>query len=317
MLLSDRLIKRIIELKSPIVVGLDPVIGRIPSVFKAGVADTFEGAADCIVAFNRAIIDAVCDYVPAVKPQLAFYELYGFAGVRAFEMTAAYAKSKGLFVIADGKKNDIGNVASAYASAFLGEVPLLGGGPAPGPFGADFLTVSPFLGTESLTPFFETALNFDKGVFVLVRTSNAGSGTMQDAVTGEDNNSVSDYIAGVINEQSMRVKGEYGYSSIGAVVGATYPKAAAELRKRMPASLILVPGYGAQGASAAEILPNFNPDGLGAVVNASRSVIFAYESEFSTACSLAEFSASVEKAVQLMQREIYSALKSEYPKMIY
>jgi len=317
MLLSDRLIKRIIDLKAPVIVGLDPTIDRIPALFKEGKPNTFEGAADCILEFNKTIIDAVCECVPAVKPQIAFYELYGSAGIKAFEQTVAYAKSKGLFVIADGKRNDIGNTASAYAGAFLGEVPLPDGSFSLGPFGVDFLTVSPFLGAESLEPFFEAASAFDKGVFILVRTSNPDSDVIQSAVTSSGGDSVSEYIAGVIDSNSSRCLGEHGYSSIGAVIGATYPEDAATLRSRMPKSLLLVPGYGAQGAKEAGILPAFNPDGLGAVVVASRSVIYAYENEFSAVCSLSEFSSSVRLAANLMRDDIYAALKSKYPGMVY
>jgi len=279
MLLSDRFLKRIIELKSPVVVGLDPVLRRIPEVFKEGRPDSAEGASDALLSFNRAVIDAVCPYVPAVKPQLAFYEMYGSAGMAAYEQTVVYAKTKGLFVIADGKKNDIGNTASAYADAYLGEAPMISGATAKNPGSVDFLTVSPYLGDEGLSPFIEVAAAYDKGLFILVKTSNEGSGVIQDAVTSGGGVTVSEYLARLIAAHSKKGCGEYGYSSIGAVVGATYPKAAAALRGLMPSSIILVPGYGAQGAGIDDIRPCFDARGSGALVNSSRAILCAYRSE--------------------------------------
>lgn len=313
--IADLLTQRIVEKKAPIVVGLDPVIERIPDCFKRERPNTFAGCADTICAFNRAVIDAVAAHVPVVKPQMAFYEMYGAAGVRAFEDTARYTKEKGLVVIEDAKRNDIGNTAKAYASGHLGAVRILDG-EEENPYQVDFLTVSPFLGFESLDPFVEAAIENNRGIFILVKTSNPGSGTVQN-VKMTDGRTVSEAIADYIDEKAEKSCGASGYSAIGAVVGATYPQEAKSLRQRMLKSYFLVPGYGTQGGGAAESLPNFNPDGLGAVVSASRSVLFAYEKMHGYTCTEEQFLQSVEDAVLEMEREIYSELKRNCPDMRY
>ena len=312
---ADELVRKIIATKAPIVVGLDPALDKIPLLFKVGKSNDFSGVAQTIFEFNRAIIDVVKARVPAVKPQMAFYEMYGSPGVRAFEETVRYAKQCGLIVIEDGKRNDIGNTAQAYAQGHLGEVPVLSGELIPS-FDVDFLTVSPFLGPESLEPFFDVTAKMKKGVFVLVKTSNEGSGTIQD-VLANNGNSVSEELAVLVNEHAKGYVGECGYSPIGAVVGATYPKDAAALRKLMPKSLILVPGYGTQGAGAADVVPNFHDDGLGAIVNASRSLNFAYQNEYGEDCTLEQFYLATEHAVVKMQREIYAALKASCRNILY
>ncbi|MCL2532019.1 MAG: orotidine-5'-phosphate decarboxylase [Oscillospiraceae bacterium] len=300
MMLIDRLNEKIMACKAPICVGLDPVLEAIPTVYFGGAAN----AAEAIYAFNKDIIDAVYELVPAVKPQIAFYELFGSAGIACYERTVAYAKSKGLFVITDAKRNDIGNTAKAYAKAHLGKG---------SPLEADFLTVSPFLGEESLVPFIEVCQEDDKGVFILVRTSNAGNRMVQDAQS-PNGRTVSETLAAYINQQACACLGETGYSSIGAVVGATYPHEAEVLRKAMPTSLFLVPGYGAQGGGAADVVPCFNADGLGAVVNSSRGILYSYDNP---QCSREEYRASVVAATKAMQQDIYAALRQIYPKMIY
>lgn len=314
----DRLIENTIRTKNPSVVGLDPDIGKIPACYKTKVKNVhpFEAVATVIYDFNRDVIDAVSDLVPAVKPQAAFYEKYGFRGVAALEKTVAYARSKGLVVIEDAKRNDIGNTAAAYADGHLGCVELLDGSPIPA-MDADFLTVTPFLGSESLRPFVEVCTENHKGIFIWVKTSNPSSGEIQDVVTPNEM-TVSQTIAQYVSLQGEALIGEHGYSSIGAVVGATYPREAVLLRKLMPRSYFLVPGYGAQGGGAKDILPCFHADGLGAVVNSSRGILYAHMTDAERAeCSRQEYLASVRAAVVQMQKDLYHALKAEYPQMLY
>ncbi|MCL2446227.1 MAG: orotidine-5'-phosphate decarboxylase [Oscillospiraceae bacterium] len=300
MMLIDRLNERIMACKAPICVGLDPVLESIPAVYFADGASEVEA----IYAFNQDVIDAVCDLVPAVKPQIAFYELFGSAGIACYERTIAYAKRKGLFVITDAKRNDIGNTAMAYAKAHLGEG---------SPLEVDFLTVSPFLGEESLVPFIDVCKAEDKGIFILVRTSNAGNRMVQDAQNA-NGCTVSETLAEYIRQQAGACLGESGYSAIGAVVGATYPQEAETLRKAMPASLFLVPGYGAQGGGAEDVVPCFNADGLGAVVNSSRGILYSYADKH---CSREEYKTSVVAATKAMQQDIYGALRGSYPDIKY
>lgn len=314
----DKLIEGILRTQNPSVVGLDPDLGKIPACYKTGVhsEDPFEAVAQVIGAFNRDLIDTVADLVPAVKPQTAFYEQYGSHGVAALEKTVAYARSKGLVVIEDAKRNDIGNTARAYAEGHLGRVELLDGSRVPAMDG-DFLTVTPFLGQDSLRPFAELCKERGKGIFVLARTSNPGAGELQDAVTAEGI-TVTCRIAGYLSEWADASMGKYGYSSIGAVVGATYPAQAAELRKLMPKCFFLVPGYGAQGGGAEDTLPCFNPDGLGAVVNSSRGILYSHMSDGERMeCTRREYLAEVKKAVLNMRRNLYTCLRAQYPAMCY
>ncbi len=314
----DKLIENTMKTKNPSVIGLDPDIRKIPSCYKISGTNkhSLEAVADVIYAFNRDIIDTIQDLVPAVKPQIAFYEKYGSFGVAAFEKTVAYAKAKGLVVIEDAKRNDIGNTAQAYADGHLGTVELLNGSRHPS-INADFLTVTPFLGSESLSPFVDVCMNYSKGIFILVKTSNASSGEIQDVVTS-DGITISQSIAKYVSEKADRFVGKCGYSPIGAVVGATYPREVADLRKRMPRSYFLVPGYGAQGGSAQDILPCFNPDGLGAVVNSSREILYAHMTdEERNHCSRETYLSSVRAAAIKMQNDIYSVLKATYRQMLY
>ncbi len=313
--IADQLIEKIKQKKAPIVVGLDPVIDKIPNIYKAGRSDDFAGTAAAIYEFNVDIIDAVKDIAPAVKPQMAFYEMYGADGILVLEKTIEYAKQQGLIVIEDGKRNDIGNTAAAYADGHLGQVKNINS-LSRSPFDADFLTVSPFLGPESLQPFVETARNNNKGLFVLVKTSNPSSGFIQD-LKGKNGQTVSQLLAEVVNQHAETFVGDSGYSPIGAVVGATYPEEAVSLRELMPKSLILVPGYGAQGGAAADIIPCFNNDGLGAIVNSSRGIIFAHLDHLSNDCSKEEYRKSVRAAAEKMQQEIYAVLKKSCEKMSY
>jgi orotidine-5'-phosphate decarboxylase len=247
---------------------------------------------------------------------MAFYEKYGSYGVAAFEKTVKYAKAKGLVVIEDAKRGDIGNTARAYADGHLGEVETLDGSLVQS-YGVDFLTINPFLGSESLKPFLEVCNKFGKGIFVLVKTSNSSSAEIQDVVT-KKGITVSQTVAEYVNNQAQINVGQYGYSPIGAVVGATYPAEATKLRKQMPKSYFLVPGYGAQGGSAEDILPCFNTDGLGAIINSSRALLYSHMTDDERMRSSREdYLKSVRSSVVAMKNDIYRELKSHYPHMRY
>lgn len=277
----DRLIDSIKEKDNPTVVGLDPKIEYVPTFIKERTFKEFgvnlKGASEAIIQFNKMIIDSIYDQVPAVKPQLAYYEMYGVDGIYAFDETCKYSKSKGLIVIADGKRNDIGTTAEAYSKAFLGSTALEQEIKQKA-FDVDALTVSPYLGEDGIKPFIEDCKNNEKGIFVLVKTSNKSSGQLQDLVT-DNGRSIYEVMAQYVDEWGKSVTGKYGYSSVGAVVGATYPNQAKLLRSIMESAYILVPGYGAQGGTAKDCANSFNTDGLGAIVNASRSVMCAYKSD--------------------------------------
>lgn len=281
MMFVDKLIEKIKEKNNPSVVGLDPKIEYVPSFIKEQMFDKYgknaKGAAKAILLFNKYIIDAVYDIVPAVKPQIAYYEMYGLEGLKAFYETCGYAKDKGLLVIADGKRNDIGSTAEAYSTAFLGRT-LIDEDVTEPMFDVDALTVNPYLGVDGIKPFIEDCINYNKGIFVLVKTSNKSSGQLQDILT-RDGKSIYEIMAEYVDDWGSRVMGKYGYSSVGAVVGATYPNQAKILRKILRSAYILVPGYGAQGGTARDVAHSFNSDGLGAIINASRSIMCAYKSE--------------------------------------
>lgn len=315
----DRLIEKTAETKNPSVIGLDPDISKIPCCYKKSATDRenpLAVASDVIYRFNCDIIDTVAELVPAVKPQMAFYEKYGSYGVIAFEKTVRYAKEKGLIVIEDAKRNDIGNTARAYAEGHLGTVETVDGSLVPA-FDVDFLTVTPFLGSESINPFVDVCKKHNKGIFVLVKTSNTSSGEIQDVIS-ENKMSISENLAKYVAEIAEGTEGESGYSPIGAVVGATYPDEAASLRKIMPKNYFLVPGYGVQGGGAKDILPCFNSDGFGAIVNSSRGVLYTHMSDKERrTCTREEYLKSVKCSVTKMQKDIYSMLKDTYVEMVY
>ena len=314
----DKLIEKTIQTKNPTVIGLDPDVTKIPTCYKRNCnnSNPLSAIAEVIYEFNCDIIDIVSNLVPAVKPQMAFYEKYGSYGVAAFEKTVTYAKSKGLVVIEDAKRNDIGNTAKAYADGHLGEVQTLSGSYTPA-FDVDFLTVTPFLGSESLNPFVNVCENNQKGIFVLVKTSNTSSGEIQD-VTTKNGRTISQSIATYVAEHSTSCIGKYGYSSIGAVVGATYPEEAVSLRKIMPKNYFLVPGYGVQGGGSKDILPCFNADGLGAIVNSSRGILYSHMNDDErNSCTREAYLNSVRNAVIEMQKDIYTTLKENFIDMIY
>ncbi len=255
----DNLIEKIKEKNNPTVIGLDPRYDIIPECIKEKYSKDLEGAGKAIVEFNKALIDAVCDIVPAVKPQIAFYEMFGIPGMIAFEETCKYAKEKGMIVIADMKRGDIGTTAKAYSNAAIGKTKI--GELNKSIFDVEFVTVNPYLGTDGIQPFIEDCKEYGKGIFVLVKTSNKSSGELQDLVT-EDGETIYVKVAKLVNEWGKDLIGKYGYSSISSVVGATYPKQLEELRKVMPHSYFLIPGYGAQGGKAEDIALGFDKHGL-------------------------------------------------------
>lgn len=276
----DRLIKKIIEKKNPTVVGLDPKLDYVPEHIKKNAfkekGEDLKGAAAALLEFNKAIIDAVCDIVPAVKPQSAYYEMYGWHGVKTLYKTIEYAKKKGMFVIVDAKRNDIGATMEAYTNAYLGSADV--DGAAFEGFGADALTVNGYLGTDGIAPLTEACKKNDKGIFVLVKTSNKSSGELQDRIL-DDGKTVYETMGEMCEKWGEETVGEYGYSAVGAVVGATYPEQLAEMREKLPHTFFLVPGYGAQGGGAEGVAKAFDENGLGAIVNSSRAVMCAYKKE--------------------------------------
>lgn len=273
----DRLCKAILEKNNPTVAGLDPKLDFVPEFIKKEsfqkFGNTLEGAADALLTFNKGLIDALYDIVPAVKPQCAYYEMYGWQGVRTLYETIQYAKEKGLFVITDGKRNDIGTTMEAYAAAHLGEVSV--NSTSVSPFGADALTVNGYLGTDGIAPLLNICEQHDKGIFVLVKTSNKSSGELQDKQIGDA--TIYRTMGDMCEQWGEASRGAYGYSAVGAVVGATYPAQLAELRKALPHTFFLVPGYGAQGGGANDVVPAFDAEGLGAVINSSRGIMCAYK----------------------------------------
>lgn len=274
---SDHLIALIRKKNSCVVVGLDPHFKLIPDDIKQKFLNlhkpSLEYAARVILEFNIQVIDIITPYVGIVKPQIAFYELYGWWGIWAYAETIKYAKEKGLIVIGDVKRGDVPTTAEAYANAHIGEVYV--NDTIETPFAADAVTVNPFLGTDSILPFIQTAKKYNKGIFILVKTSNPLSGEFQNLICGKKK--LHEIIAEKTNEWGKDLIGKEGYSAIGAVVGATFPKEITTLRKVMPIAFFLVPGYGAQGATVQDIKYCFNMDGLGAIINASRSILYAYD----------------------------------------
>jgi len=273
----DRLIEKIIKKSNPTVVGLDPKLESMPPCLVQKAVEmhgnTLKAAAEAIFEFNCGLIDTLCDIVPAVKPQSAYYEMYGPEGVEALRRTVAYAKEKGMYVIADCKRNDIGSTASAYAAAYLGSVKV--GDVEIEPFGADSLTVNGYLGVDGAEPFVKECSERDKSIFVLVKTSNPSSSDLQDLIAGT--RTVYRAMADLACAWGQDSVGQHGYSNVGFVVGATYPTQLIELRRAYPQSFFLVPGYGAQGGSGKDLAGAFDRRGLGAIVNSSRGIIYAWK----------------------------------------
>lgn len=271
----DKLINRIKETNNPTVMGLDPRYDMIPESIRTKYSEDIEGACKAILEFNKELIDSVYDIVPAVKPQIAFYEMFGEEGIKVFNETCKYAKQKGMIIIADVKRGDIGSTAAGYSNAYLGKTPI--GEEKVSIYDVDFVTVNPYLGIDGVKPFIEDCKEYGKGIFILVKTSNKSSGELQDLKL-ENGITIYEKVAELVNSWGEDLVGEYGYSSVGAVVGATYPIQIKELREIMPKTYFLIPGYGAQGGKAEDIALGFK-DGIGGIVNASRSLMSAYKSD--------------------------------------
>ena len=272
-----RLIEKIAQMQNPSVVGLDSLLDYIPQHIKdekfEAYGDSFDAAAQAILEYNKAIIDEICDIVPAIKPQAAYYEMYSWQGMWALCETIKYAQEKGMIVITDGKRNDIGSTMQAYAKAHLGTSTVNGKELAA--FGSDMLTVNGYLGSDGVEPLLPICDEKDKGIFVLVKTSNPSSGELQDQKIGDQ--SIYETMGAMCEQWGAKTQESYGYSRVGAVVGATYPEQLAEMRQKMPHTFFLVPGYGAQGGGANDVAGAFDKNGLGAIVNSSRAILTAWK----------------------------------------
>ena len=308
----NRLVAQIKKTGAPIVVGLDPMMKFIPEHIKekafAEFGETLEGAAEAIWQYNKAIVDAIYELVPAVKPQIAMYEQFGLPGLSAFYKTVQYCKEKGLVVIGDIKRGDIGSTSEAYAVGHLGKVQV--GSRSYYGFDEDFVTVNPYLGSDGVNPFIKVCKEEKKGIFVLVKTSNPSSGEFQDRQIADAGNRP---LYEVVGEQVAKWGETHmgdTYSYVGAVVGATYPEMGKVLRKIMPKSYILVPGYGAQGGNGADLVHFFNEDGLGAIVNSSRGIIAAYQQEKYARFGAENFADASRAAVLDMKEDIEQALQN-------
>ncbi|MCI8502376.1 MAG: orotidine-5'-phosphate decarboxylase [Dorea sp.] len=305
----NKLIANIKKTNAPIVVGLDPMLSYIPEHIKTAAyaerGETLEGASEAIWQFNKEIVDKTYDLIPAVKPQIAMYEQFGVPGLLAFKKTVDYCKSKGLVVIGDIKRGDIGSTSAAYAVGHIGRVQV--GDKSYLPFDEDFVTVNPYLGSDGVNPFIKVCEEEKKGLFILVKTSNPSSGEFQDRLI--DGRPLYEFVGEKVAEWGASCMGE-DYSYIGAVVGATYPAMGKVLRKIMPKSYILVPGYGAQGGKGADLVHFFNEDGLGAIVNSSRGIIAAYKQEKYEKFGEKNFGEASRAAVEDMIADIKGALEN-------
>lgn len=305
----NKLTEKIRKTHAPIVVGLDPMLNYIPkhiqeAAFKA-CGETLEGAAEAIWQFNKEIVDATYDLIPAVKPQIAMYEQFGIPGLMAFKRTVDYCKEKDLVVIGDIKRGDIGSTSAAYAAGHIGKVQV--GSKEYAGFDEDFVTVNPYLGSDGVNPFIDVCKKEKKGLFILVKTSNPSSGEFQDQLV--NGRPLYELVGEKVAEWGQECMGDT-YSYIGAVVGATYPEMGKILRRIMPKAYILVPGYGAQGGQGKDLVHFFNEDGLGAIVNSSRGIIAAYKQEKYAQIGEANFADASRKAVEDMIADIDGALQA-------
>lgn len=305
----NQLVANIKKTGAPIVVGLDPMLNYIPEQVQqkafAEYGETLEGAAEAIWQFNKEIVDKTYDLIPAVKPQIAMYEQFGLPGLAAFKKTVDYCKEKGLVVIGDIKRGDIGSTSAAYAVGHIGKVKV--GSKTYAPFDEDFVTVNPYLGSDGVNPFLDVCKEEKKGIFVLVKTSNPSSGEFQDQkINGRP---LYELVGEKVAAWGSEVMGDE-YSYVGAVVGATYPEMGKVLRKVMPKAYILVPGYGAQGGKGKDLVHFFNEDGLGAIVNSSRGIIAAYKQEQYAKFGAENFGDASRAAVETMIADIKGALEN-------
>lgn len=305
----DQLVAKIKKTQAPIVVGLDPMLNYIPEQVQQKAfeekGETLAGAAEAIWQFNKAIVDTIYDLIPAVKPQIAMYEQFGVEGVIVFKKTVDYCKEKGLVVIGDVKRGDIGSTSEAYAVGHLGKVQV--GSQIYAGFDEDFATVNPYLGSDGVKPFIKVCKENNRGIFVLVKTSNPSSGELQDKLV--DGKPLYELVGKMVDEWGSDCIGESGFSEVGAVVGATYPEQGRILRAIMPKTYILVPGYGAQGGKGKDLVHFFNEDGLGAIVNSSRGIIAAYKQEAYAKFGAEHFADASRQAVLDMIADIQGALQ--------
>ena len=303
----DRLINKIKQTNNPTVMGLDPRFDMLPKCVTDKYDKTLEGVSKAILEYNKALIDETCDIIPAVKPQIAFYEMFGIPGLESFKETCKYAKEKGMIVIADIKRGDIGSTAQGYSNAFLGKTKI--GDHEESIFDVDFVTVNPYMGTDCVKPFVEDCKKYDKGIFILVKTSNPSSGELQDLKL-ENGKEVYMQVADLVEKWGEDLVGEYGYSSVAAVVGATYPEQLEQIRSKAPHTYFLIPGYGAQGGKAEDIALGFDKNGLGGIVNASRSLMCAYKSEiWKNQFTEEEYAKATRAEAIRMKEELQTAIK--------
>lgn len=305
----DELIDKIKELDNPTVIGLDPRYDMIPNCITSKYAKTIEGACKAILEFNKALIDATFDIIPAVKPQIAFYEMFGVEGIKTFQETCKYAKEKGMIVIADIKRGDIGSTAAGYSNAYIGKTPLLDQEEAI--FDVDFVTINPYLGIDGVKPFIEDCKKYGKGMFIIDKTSNPSSGELQDLKL-ENGKTIYEEVATLIETWGEELRGKYGYSSVSSVVGATYPEQLESLRKLAPHTFFLIPGYGAQGGKAEDIALGFDQNGIGGIVNASRSLMCAYKKDmWKEQYSEEEFAMATRAEAIRMRDELNQEIKNK------
>ena len=272
----DVLIEKIIETKNPTVIGVDTRYDMVPNCVKCKYSTDIKGMCDAMLEYSKVLIDNTYDIVPSVKLQSAYFEMYGIEGIKVFKQMIDYCKEKGMIVMVDAKRGDIGSTSKGYSNAYLGKNEI--DGKKEGIFNTDFLTVNPYMGTDCVMPFIEDCKEYDKGIFVLVKTPNKSSGEIQDLVT-TDGDTIYQRVGKLVSKWGEDLIGEHGYSSVAAVVGATYPAQLQELREIMPHTFFLIPGYGAQGGKAEDIALAFDRNGLGGIVNATRSLMCAYKSD--------------------------------------
>lgn len=302
----DLLIEKIKETNNPTVMGLDPRYEMLPECIKNKYGKDVKSVCEGILEYNKNLIDNTYDIIPAVKPQIAFYEMFGIEGMKCFKETCKYAKEKGMIVIADIKRGDIGTTAAGYSNAYLGRT--LVGDSEESFYDIDWVTVNPYLGIDGVKPFIEDCIKYNKGIFVLVKTSNKSSGELQDLKL-EDGKTVYEKVAELVNSWGEELIGEHGYSSVASVVGATYPIQIKKLREIMPNSYFLIPGYGAQGGKAEDIALGFE-NGLGGIVNASRSLMCAFKSDrWKDKFSDEEYAKATRAEAIRMRDELNSAIK--------
>lgn len=305
----DKLINKIKETNNPTVIGLDPRYEMLPKCVTEKYPETLEGVSKAIIEFNKNLIDSVKDIIPAVKIQIAFYEMYGILGMEAFKETCKYAKENDMLVIADIKRGDIGSTAQGYSNAYLGTTLINENSESL--YDIDFITVNPYMGSDCVKPFIEDCKKYNKGLFVLVKTSNPSSGELQDLKL-ENGKEVYMQVADLVEIWGEDLRGEYGYSSIAAVVGATYPEQLKQIRESAPHTYFLIPGYGAQGGKAEDIALGFDSNGLGGIVNASRSLMCAYKSdEWKDKFAEEEYATATRAEALRMKDELNQAISIE------